>query len=324
MGKLHKPRAGSLQFWPRKRARKILPSVKWSILEKKHKGILGFIAYKVGMLRVIARDLTPDSMTKNKQIVVPVTALEIPPMKILSVRFYKKTPHGLKLATELLADNLDKELRRKIKLPKTKKLRLEDMEKKLDEIHDIRILCYSLVKKTKIKKTPDIAEIGLGGSIKEKFDFVKANFNKELSLKDFFEKGQIIDIRGVTKGKGFAGPVKRFGIGLRAHKSEKGVRRPGSLGPWNPARVTFRAPLAGQLGFFTRISYNQKILDFGRGEELHKSIPDFMHYGNITSDYLLVKGSVQGPNKRQVLLTMPLRENKRTKKENFEIVKIVR
>lgn len=330
MGKIHKPRAGSLQFWPRKRAAKHLPRVNWKPLENKykaHKGILGFICYKAGMARVLARDLTPDSMTKNKQIILPCTVLEVPPIKILSVRFYKQDSSGLKVATEVLAENLDKELKRKIKIPKEKesiKDKLEKLEKEINDYATIRVLVYSLVKKTKIKKTPDIAEIGLGGTIEEKFEFIKNNINKEINFKDFFKENQLIDVRGVTKGKGFAGPVKRFGIALKPHKTEKGRRRPGSLGPWHPARVTFRVAQAGQLGFFTRTHFNQKILDIGKGEDLHKNIPYFDHFGLITTEYVIVKGSVQGPQKRAILLTMPLRETKKRKKENFEVLKILK
>jgi len=42
----------------------------------------------------------------------------------------------------------------------------------------------------------------------------------------------MVDSKTFTKGKGFQGPVKRFGISLRSHKSEKVIRGPGSLGPW--------------------------------------------------------------------------------------------
>ena len=69
-------------------------------------------------------------------------------------------------------------------------------------------------------------------------------------------------MRGLTTGRGYQGPVKRFGIKLKPSKSEKGRRRPGSLGPWHPARVIFRVPMAGQLGMFTRVVYNNKILDY--------------------------------------------------------------
>jgi len=326
MGKIHKPRAGSLQFWPRKRATKIVPSVNWLPVQKKNsdKKILGFLGYKANMLRVVVRDLTADSMTKNKKIVVPVTAIEVPPAKILSIRFYKKTPNGLLVHSEVLADNVEKELKKVIKVSKKQGKKIEDFENKLNEFDDIRAIIYSVVKKTGKKKTPDLAEIGLGGSIKEKFDFLKTNLGKELAFKDFFEKGQLFDVRGITKGYGLQGPVKRMGIGFRAHKSEKGRRRPGSLGPWHPARVTLRAPMAGQTGFFTRVNYNQKLLDLGKAEDLHAKIGNFRDYGKMNTNYILIKGSVQGPIKRVLMLTPAFRETKGTKKENFEVVEVLK
>jgi hypothetical protein len=69
------PRKGSLQFWPRKRAAKFLPRVNWDSIDT-NKILKGFICYKAGMMSAAVKDNTPDSMTKDKQIVVPVTILE--------------------------------------------------------------------------------------------------------------------------------------------------------------------------------------------------------------------------------------------------------
>ena len=44
--------------------------------------------------------------------------------------------------------------------------------------------------------------------------------------------GDQLDFHCVTKGKGYQGPVKRFGIQIRARKAEKTKRGPGSLGSW--------------------------------------------------------------------------------------------
>src|SRR3990172_12174219 len=110
------PRKGSLQFWPRKRASKLLPSVNWTAINSDSKGLKGFICYKAGMASAYVKDNTEHSMTKGKKIVLPVTILECPSMKILSVRFYK---NGL-VSKEILAENLDKELKRKIKMAKKK------------------------------------------------------------------------------------------------------------------------------------------------------------------------------------------------------------
>jgi len=301
------PRKGSLQFWPRKRASKFLPSVNWNAINS-GKNLKGFICYKAGMMSAYVKDNTPDSMTKGKKIIIPVTVLECPPMKIFSIRFYKNG----KVAKEFLAPHLDKELKRKVKIPKK-----ERGENKFEEdCEDIRLICYSVVKNTGIKKKPDLIEIGLTGNVDEKIKFIKDNLGKEISVLDIFEKGQLVDLRGLTKGQGFSGPVKRFGITLKSHKSEKGRRRPGSLGPWHPARVIFRVPMAGQLGMFTRVIYNNKIIDLGKSESKFKNIKN---YGNIKTDYILVNGSIQGPAKRQLLITTPLRETKKQKKKNFEL-----
>ena len=66
MAKIHRPRHGTLQFWPKKRADKMLPGVNWTpIIERNPTGkLLGFIAYKVGMKTAFVKDITPNSMTK--------------------------------------------------------------------------------------------------------------------------------------------------------------------------------------------------------------------------------------------------------------------
>lgn len=304
------PRYGSLQFWPRKRASRFLPSVNWDAIHS-DKTLKGFIAYKAGMASAYVKDNSVNSMTKGKNIVVPVTILEVPTLKIFSVRFYK---YG-KVAKEVLAENLDRELKRKLKLPKA--------HKKLDEIKDgyddIRVVVYSQVKKTEIKKTPDLIEVGLNGSIEDKLNFAKENFNKELTFQSFFGKGDLIDLRGLTKGKGLQGPVRRIGIGLKSHKAEKGRRRPGNLAPWHPARVTMFSHQAGQLGMFTRVIYNNKIIDMGKAEGKFKNIKNF---GDVKTDYILVAGSVQGPAKRQILVTAALRQTKKQLKKSFELLEI--
>jgi len=312
-----RPRKGSLQYWPRKRAEKFLPNINWDAIDypDAKKNLKGIIAYKAGMASAYVKDETPDSMTKGKKVIIPVTILECPPMKILSVRFYK---NGI-VYSEILNENLDKELRRKLKLPKSKPKKLEEI--KGEDYDDLRVITYSVVKKSGLKKTPDLCEMGLSGTKEEKLNYIKENLNKEISPLEIFEKGQLIDVRGLTKGKGLVGPVKRYGLTLKAHKSEKGVRRPGSLGPWHPARVTYMAPLAGQMGMFTRAVYNNKIINLGKAEDL-TALKNIKNYGNINTNYILVCGSVQGAAKRQLILTRPLRTTKKQLKKNYELIEL--
>lgn len=317
------PRKGSLQFWPRKRAKKFLPRVNWNPIKTSSDNKLkGFIGYKAGMKSVIVKDNTQNSMTKDKRISIPVTIIECPPIRIYSIRFYKKG----KVVSEVLNENFEKEIKKKLKTPKNKeKISLDSI--KPGEFEDVRIITYSLVKKTGIKRKPDIVEVGLSGnSVEEKLDFIKENLNKELSINNFFEEGELVDVRGLTTGRGFQGPVKRFGVTLRSHKSEKGRRGPGSIGPWHPARVTFRVPMAGQLGMFTRVIYNNKILSIGKPSDSEKEnifLKGIKNYGNVKSDYVIIRGSVQGPSKRQLILTKPLRPSKMQSKKRYELVEVV-
>jgi len=311
--KISRPRYGSLQFWPRKRAERFLPSVNWEPI--KGDGLLGFIAYKVGMATATVKDSTPKSMTPGKKLAIPVTFLETPPVKIYSVRFYKNG----KVINEVVVSN-DKELKRIVKVTKT-----PANSNSLDEVKDfddIRVIIYSVLKEMVVKKTPDIIEVGIGG--KDKLAFVKNHIGKDILFNDSF-KGDLVDVRGLTKGKGLSGPMDRFGISLRQHKSEKGRRGPGSLGPWHPARVIFRVPLSGQLGMFTRVHYNLKILGSNATmKDKIKNINNFKNYGNIKTNYLVLNGSVQGPAKRQVLLTSPLRPSLKQTRKKLELLEVHR
>lgn len=317
MGQTSRPRRGSLQYWPRKRAKKLLPSINWRGISNKNtsKKLMGFIGYKVGMKSAFVKNNTPDSMTKNKRISLPVTIIECPPLKIFSVRFYKnKLP-----VSEILSPTLDKELKKNVKIPKNYSKKIESVS----DFDDVKIIAYSDVKKTSIKKTPDMAEIPIGGSKEDKLAFAKERLGKELNVGEFFEVMQSVDVRGVTKGKGNQGPVKRFGVALRQHKSEKGLRKVGSIGPWHPAHVTFRVPMAGQMGVFTRAVYNQKIIGAGKISESNiNPSGGFKGYGNIKTDYLILSGSVMGPPKRQMIITQPLRLRKKQEKKNFEVIEL--
>jgi large subunit ribosomal protein L3 len=316
MPKHSRPRKGSLQIWPRKRASKLIPSVNWDAVPKTKNGFLGFICYKVGMKSLLVKDNTENSMTKGQRIIIPATVLEAPPLKILSVRFYK----GNKIAKEIFLGG-EKELKHKLKLGKVEEKPNFDVTVDYDSI---RVIAYSLVNRSAIKKTPDIIELGIGGTKEEQLETVKNFANKEIMLKDVFTtEDKLVDLRGLTKGKGMSGPSKRFGITRRQHKSEKGVKKVGSIGPWHPARVMFSVPMAGQLGFFSRLAYNNKIVAIGKTSEKNINPGEgFKHFGKIKGDYIMLRGSVMGPEKRQILLTQPIRPVKGQLKLNYEFVKI--
>ena len=94
------------------------------------------------------------------------------------------------------------------------------------------------------------------------------------------------------------------------------------MGPWHPARVIFRVPMAGQLGMFTRVEYNKKIVDLQKASE--KPMKAIKNYGDIKTNYLILTGSVQGPSKRQILVTAPLRPSRMQTKKNYDLVGVLK
>jgi large subunit ribosomal protein L3e len=84
-----------------------------------------------------------------------------------------------------------------------------------------------------------------GGKVADKVDFVTALFEKDVSIDTVFNKDEMIDIIGVTKGKGFTSTIKRFGTKKLPRKTHRGLRRVGCVGAWHPARIRFEVPRAG-------------------------------------------------------------------------------
>ena len=307
MPNIRKPRKGSLQFWPRRRAKREYARVRsWAKLKEAKP--LGFAGYKVGMTHVMVNDSRKTSLTKGEDISFPVTIIECPPIKTASIRFYKKYTNGLKVVSEVFADKVDKELGRKIIIPKKINKKPEDVK----DFDFVRILAYTQPKLIGIKKKPEIFEIGLGGGKEEQLKYAKEILGKEININDVFAEGQQLDIHAVTTGKGFQGAVKRFGIGLKSHKSEKSRRTPGSLGPWKgQGHVMWRVAHAGRMGFHLRTEYNKQLMKIGAKPEDVNQKGGFLRYGVIKNPYILVKGSVIGPTKRIVRFNHAIRQNKK-------------
>lgn len=305
MGKPHNPRRGSMQFWPRKRAKHSLARIRAWAPNSKPK-VLGFIGYKAGMTHIHIVDQRPKSLTKGEKIFMPVTIVECPPMTVYGVSFYKKGLLGSKKITSIFAKKLSKELAKKLQLPKNTKKSIDEVS----EFEDLRLLIHSNPAQTGIGvKKPKLLEFALGGSKEEKLNYVKEILGKEINISDVFEAGESVDAHGITKGKGFQGTVKRFGVPIRQHKSEKTKRGIGNLGAWTPKRVDFRVPQAGKMGYHLRTDHNKQIIKVAQeGQEITPN-GGIKNYGVVKSNYVLVSGSVMGPKKRALVLTHPIRPN---------------
>jgi len=120
--------------------------------------------------------------------------------------------------------------------------------------------------------------------VKEFRDFIPEGFveGDELKIDDIFSVGDIVDIAGLTKGRGFAGVIKRHnfsGVGDETHGQHNRLRAPGAIGnASDPSRVFKGMRMAGQFGN-TRVKI--------KNLSIAKILPD--------SDVILVTGSVPGP-----------------------------
>ncbi len=266
------------------------------------------------MTHLIVIDNRKYSHTRGERIFVPVTVIETPPIDVIGIRAYKLTPYGYRALADVFSENLPKYLEKKIKpIPKNKNWDLEKLEK--SEFDEVRAIVATRPYLTTIgKKKPEVFEIAVGGKDPvEKLEFLKKYLGKSISVSDVFKEGQLVDVFAVTKGKGFQGAVKRFGVKLLSHKTkgESGRRRPGTLGPWTPGKLDYRRGiLPGQMGFHTRCEYNKWLIKIGKNPEEINPKGGWPHYGIVKNEYILLKGSVPGPAKRLIRLRYPIRPDR--------------
>ncbi len=128
---------------------------------------------------------------------------------------------------------------------------------------------------------------------RELVEFTK--FQTEVNLGDtltveFFKNDTWLDVRGISKGKGFQGVVKRHGfhgVGDQTHGQHNRNRAPGSLGASSsPSRVFKGMRMAGRTGGNQVMMINIRVM---------KIIPD--------NNLLIVKGSVPGPKGSYLIIT---------------------
>ena len=126
-------------------------------------------------------------------------------------------------------------------------------------------------------------------------DIEGARAGAEINVSDVFKAGDMVDVTGVSKGKGWAGVVKRYGFhgGPRTHGQSDRERAPGSIGQTTtPGRVYKGKKMAGRMGQDTVTVKNLEVIE-------------------VTSDgVLLIKGLVPG-SVNSVVVVKKIGENKK-------------
>ncbi len=311
--KINAPRKGSLQYWPRKRAKRQHARVRtWKLSE----GLLGFAGFKAGMTHVLVTDNRKNSITKGQDISVPVTMVECPPLDIIGVRFYRKsqTRYGEEAATEV-----------RMSAPKhLSRTTVWNATGSLDEINPEEYVRATLIVSTQPKETgigqkkPQIFELGYGKTVSDVISFAKEN--KLLSVESALKAGEFYDVHSVTTGRGTQGVIKRFGAGIRSHKSEKSNRK-AVLGPEGYGKVSFRSLQGGKMGYHLRTEYNKQIVGIVPADQVQIS-GGLVNYGQVKNTVLLVKGSIGGTKKRLITFSAPQRKSAKVSTEPMAITYI--
>merc|ERR1712110_1214431 len=109
-----------------------------------------------------------------------------------------------------------------------------------------------------------------GGTITDKVNFAYKYFEKAVPVDAIFQSNEMIDVIGITKGKGTKGVISRFGVTRLPRKTHRGLRKVACVGAWHPSAVKWTVARAGQKGFHHRTEMNKKIIRIGKVDQESK------------------------------------------------------
>jgi large subunit ribosomal protein L3 len=201
---------------------------------------------------------------------------------------------------------------------------LKKVEENLPRTVKVRVIAINQPKEASMpRKKPDMAEIEMGGgTVQQQYEYARTLLGKTVTPAEIFKEGQFVDVASISTGKGFQGPVKRFGVTILQAKGRKTKRGVATLGPWNPHHVMYSVARAGQMGYHQRTEYNKRILKIGKdGKEITPK-GGFLRYGLVRGPYMLLDGSIAGTEKRPIRLRFPARAPRGFGEEPMQITQI--
>jgi len=242
------------------------------------------LGYKAGSTHILREVNKPGSKLHKKEAVEAVTIIEAPPMNVVGLVGYIKTPRGLRSLTTVWTEHIEEGLKRRFykNWYRSKKKAFtryaakvaeesnKDREKELARMKKycqiIRVLAHTQIKKLKFRqKKAHLAEIQInGGSVAEKVDWGLPLFERKIPVDTVFSQNDMIDTIGVTQGHGFEGVVARWGVRRLPRKTHRGLRKVACIGAWHPSRVQYHVARAGQKGYHHRTEINKKVYKIGK------------------------------------------------------------
>jgi len=342
--KFEAPRSGSLGFLPRKRTKHHRGKVRTFPIDDTNKmpHLTAFMGYKAGCTHILREVARQGSKLDKKEVVEMVTILETPPMNVVGLVGYVKTPRGLRTLTTVWASHLGDAVKRRFyrNWYRSKRKAFShyvervtakdntDIKKELERMtkycNVVRVLAHTQIKKMGLRqKKAHLMEIQVnGGSVNEKVDFGYDLFEKKVPIKAVFGQNEMIDLLGVTKGHGREGVIKRWGVATLPRKTHRGYRKVACVGSWHPAHIRYTVARPGQKGYYHRTEMNKKVYKIGAAARTEGSntiesnastatdltvktitpLGGFPHYGQVDEDFIMIKGAVVGPKKRVITL----------------------
>jgi large subunit ribosomal protein L3 len=324
------PRRGSLAFAPRARHQLLVPRVRtWTRLGGSGPSLAGVPAIKVGMVHAITADDREKTPNFGKPTFNAATVVALPEIHVYGIRAYA-TADGREMALlDLFAEDLDAETRSRLGRTRTaaggksaaQSRRQEDenrFQNVLANVDRLSLLVGIIPRESGLSiDRPQVQEVGIvGGDTRSQFEYAKRVLGKTIKSAELLKPGAFVDTIAVTKGKGFEGPITRFGVKRKQHKSRKSVRAVGVISPWHPATVMYTVPRAGQMGFHQRVCLNNRILFVGKGSQTRITPRGgFLHFGEVRGDFAVLRGSVPGASQRVVDLRFPLNPRRQKVRE---------
>ena len=352
--KFEHPRQGHLGYLPKRRTKYTKGKIRHFPKDDASKPIhlTAFMGYKAGMTHCVrSYDKKEGKKTVKKDMVDAVTIIETPPMKVIGMVGYIETPRGLRALTTVWAQNLPTNVLRRFykNYYNAKKRAFTNYSKRYDEKADskkhvnrdiqrikkycqvVRVLCSTQIEKCKLRqRKAHLMEIQVNGgkSAAEKADWAVSKFESEVTVGEVFADNEMIDTISITRGKGTAGVIKRFGVTKLPRKTRRGNRKVACIGAWHPSAVKWTVARSGILGYYHRTQINQKIYRIGAGAirginnnastetDAHikniTPVGGFPHYGIVNEDFVMVRGAVMGPKKRQVTIRKAMHPSTRS------------
>merc|ERR1711988_135158 len=321
--KFSAPRHGSLGFLPKKRAARHRGKVKSFPKDdpKKPVHLTAFLGYKAGMTHVVREVDRPGSKVNKKEVVEAVTIIETPPVVVVGVVGYIETPRGLRTFKTVWAEHLSEECRRRFyknwyrskkkAFTRASKKWQEDGAKEIEKdfakmkkyCKVIRVIVHTQMKLLKKRqKKAHIMEVQVnGGSVPQKVDWARDMLEKQVNVGSVFSQDELIDVIGVTKGKGYKGVTSRWHTKKLPRKTQKGYHHRTEI---NKKIYRMGQGVHQKDGKIVR---NNASTEFDMSED--KTITPmggFPHYGEVNNDFVMLLGCTMGPKKRVITLRKSL------------------